>query len=134
MAIADGCNPEAVARRALLSRLKSKDPNDSLRGHVGGMHLAADQEDCGHDSHFVAHKTERRERLYQLFGFDLTVSEDRQRPKVWLLEVHAAPACAHSSPGSCAQTNKLMDDLAKVMVDREERPHADIGEWEPLTI
>mmetsp|Transcript_2791 Transcript_2791/g.7907 ORF Transcript_2791/g.7907 Transcript_2791/m.7907 type:complete len:103 (+) Transcript_2791:39-347(+) len=83
---------------------------------------------------YVAHKTERRERLYQLFGFDLTVSEDRQRPKVWLLEVHAAPACAHSSPGSCAQTNKLMDDLAKVMVDREERPHADIGEWEPLTI
>mmetsp|Transcript_104860 Transcript_104860/g.272857 ORF Transcript_104860/g.272857 Transcript_104860/m.272857 type:complete len:90 (+) Transcript_104860:244-513(+) len=76
------------------------------------MHLAADQEDSGHDSHFC--------RLYQLFGFDLTVSEYQQRPKVWLLEVIAAPACAFSSPVSCAQTNKLMDDLAKVVISEIE--------------
>merc|ERR1711920_812280 len=51
---------------------------------------------------------------------------------VWLIEVNSSPAMDYSTQVTTPLVKKVMEDTAKILVDRREDPLADIGEWELL--
>jgi len=74
-----------------------------------------------------------RKNSYELYGYDFMLSPGVDgRPKVWLIEVNSSPACDYSTPVSTPLVKQLMEDTAKVMVDKRVDPDCDIGEWELL--
>lgn len=78
----------------------------------------------------VVESVQNRKNSVELYGYDFMVSEGSDnRPKVWLIEVNSSPACDYSTPVTTPLVKKMMEDTAKIMVDRREDPECDIGEW-----
>lgn len=79
----------------------------------------------------VVDSIHHRKNSVELYGYDLMLSpgSDDQKPKVWLIEVNSSPACDYSTPVTTPLVKKMMEDTAKVMVDRREDPNCDTGEW-----
>jgi len=74
-----------------------------------------------------------RKNSYELYGYDFMLSPGSDgRPKVWLIEVNSSPACDYSTPVSTPLVKKMMEDTAKIMVDKRTDPDCDTGEWELL--
>lgn len=74
-----------------------------------------------------------RKNSYELYGYDFMLSEGSDgRPKVWLIEVNSSPACDYSTPVTTPLVKKMMEDIAKVVVDKKSDPGCDTGEWELL--
>merc|ERR1712194_446084 len=67
----------------------------------------------------------------ELFGYDFMLSAG-EKPTVWLIEVNSSPAMDYSTHVTTPLVKKVMEDTAKVLVDRQEDPSCDIGEWELL--
>merc|ERR1719263_473602 len=74
---------------------------------------------------------ENRRNSVELFGYDFMLSVG-EKPKVWLIEVNSSPAMDYSTHVTTPLVKKVMEDTAKLLVDRREDPSADIGEWEFL--
>ncbi|CAD7951915.1 unnamed protein product [Amoebophrya sp. A25] len=90
---------------------------------------------------------EHRKNSMELFGYDFMLDEDL---KVWLIEVNSSPAMDYSTPVTTPLVKKVMEDLAKVVVDLPNSspttgtsspeqdsastttspPKRDTGEWE----
>merc|ERR1712060_1028730 len=79
----------------------------------------------------VMETVESRKNSAELFGYDFMLSEG-EKPKVWLIEVNSSPAMDYSTHVTTPLVKKVLEDTAKVLVDRREDPSADIGEWELL--
>mmetsp|Transcript_65063 Transcript_65063/g.103088 ORF Transcript_65063/g.103088 Transcript_65063/m.103088 type:complete len:1000 (-) Transcript_65063:144-3143(-) len=74
-----------------------------------------------------------RKNSYELYGYDFMLSPGSDgRPKVWLIEVNSSPACDYSTPVTTPLVKKMMEDTAKIMVDKRTDPDCDTGEWELL--
>jgi len=78
----------------------------------------------------VVDQVQHRKQSFELYGYDFMVSEENGEPKVWLIEVNSSPACDYSTPVTCPLVKKMMDDTAKIIVDRLADPTCDVGEWE----
>merc|ERR1712039_584325 len=63
---------------------------------------------------------------------DFMLSSGGEKPKVWLIEVNSSPAMDYSTHVTTPLVKKVLEDTAKVLVDRRIDPSADIGEWELL--
>merc|ERR1712048_1036788 len=79
----------------------------------------------------VMETVENRKNSVELFGYDFMLSAG-EKPKVWLIEVNSSPAMDYSTHVTTPLVKKVMEDTAKILVDRREDPSADIGEWELL--
>merc|ERR1712190_623330 len=79
----------------------------------------------------VMETVENRKCSAELFGYDFMLSAG-EKPKVWLIEVNSSPAMDYSTQVTTPLVKKVMEDTAKLLVDRREDPTADIGEWELL--
>lgn len=74
-----------------------------------------------------------RKNSYELYGYDFMLSPGIDgKPKVWLIEVNSSPACDYSTPVTTPLVKKVMEDIAKIMVDKRTDPDCDTGEWELL--
>lgn len=81
----------------------------------------------------VVDQITHRKNSFELYGYDFMLSPGSDgKPKVWLIEVNSSPACDYSTPVTTPLVKKMMEDTAKVMVDRKAGPDADTGEWEFL--
>eukprot|EP00929_Paragymnodinium_shiwhaense_P092397 TRINITY_DN522_c0_g1_i1.p1 TRINITY_DN522_c0_g1~~TRINITY_DN522_c0_g1_i1.p1 ORF type:complete len:732 (+),score=224.11 TRINITY_DN522_c0_g1_i1:1112-3307(+) len=81
----------------------------------------------------VCEQIEHRENTFEMYGYDFMFSETADGPQAWLIEVNSSPACDYSTPVTCPLVKKVMEDIAKVVVDGKEKPDAPTGEWELLT-
>eukprot|EP00930_Biecheleria_cincta_P032206 TRINITY_DN22354_c0_g1_i1.p1 TRINITY_DN22354_c0_g1~~TRINITY_DN22354_c0_g1_i1.p1 ORF type:complete len:1033 (-),score=239.44 TRINITY_DN22354_c0_g1_i1:11-3109(-) len=79
----------------------------------------------------VMETVENRKNSFELFGYDFMLSE-AEEPKVWLIEVNSSPAMDYSTHVTTPLVKKVLEDTAKLLVDRRLDPSADIGEWELL--
>lgn len=80
----------------------------------------------------VMETVENRKNSVEMFGYDFMLSAGEKEPKVWLIEVNSSPAMDYSTHVTTPLVKKVMEDSAKVLVDRREDPLADTGEWELL--
>jgi len=75
----------------------------------------------------------QRKNSFELYGYDFMLSSGPDgKPKVWLIEVNSSPACDYSTPVTTPLVKKMMEDIAKVMVDKRANPECETGEWELL--
>jgi len=80
----------------------------------------------------VMETVDNRKNSVEMFGYDFMLSAGDDEPKVWLIEVNSSPAMDYSTHVTTPLVKKVMEDTAKVLVDRREDSQADIGEWELL--
>merc|ERR1712113_1245899 len=79
----------------------------------------------------VMETVESRKNSVELFGYDFMLSAG-EKPTVWLIEVNSSPAMDYSTHVTTPLVKKVMEDTAKLLVDRKIDPSCDIGEWELL--
>eukprot|EP00392_Amoebophrya_sp_AT5.2_P011129 g11204.t1 len=72
----------------------------------------------------AATRSTHRKNSMELFGYDFMLDEDL---KTWLIEVNSSPAMDYSTPVTTPLVKKVMEDLAKVVVDKDAES---TGEWE----
>merc|ERR1712151_1156338 len=78
----------------------------------------------------VMETVEDRKNSAELFGYDFMLSAGGDKPTVWLIEVNSSPAMDYSTHVTTPLVKKVMEDTAKLVVDRRDDPQADLGEWE----
>lgn len=61
-------------------------------------------------------KIEWRDNSIGLYGYDVIIDNDL---KMWLLEINLCPTMEHSTKVTTRLVPKMMEDLAKVIVDQK---------------
>ena len=72
---------------------------------------------------------EWREGSTGIYGLDLMIDTNL---KVWLIEVNKCPCMSYSTKITKALIPKFMEDLAKILLDRQKDPKCDIGNFENI--
>ena len=71
----------------------------------------------------VQDRPDDRKNSFELFGIDFMLDEALN---VWLIEVNTSPDISHSTPVTASLVPEMLEDLLKVVVDKEPRQ---LGKW-----
>ena len=64
-----------------------------------------------------------------IYGIDVMIDTNL---KMWLIEVNKCPCMAYSTAVTRTLIPRFMEDMAKVLVDKNEDPESETGELEML--